>query len=86
MSHLKLVHSQPSVDVIRIESGWSPVEKVRKRLKDAKPAEMLQCRCGGREVIVSLTGVLLKDGKPSGGTRQLLCAACFTKGDRVVLA
>ena len=64
----------------------TPVEAVRLRLKAAKPPEMLQCRCGGREVLVSLTGVLLKDGKPSGGTRQLLCASCFMKGERVVLA
>jgi len=76
MSHLKLVSSREPTSV----------EKVQLRLRDGKPPAMLQCRCGGREVIVSLTGVMLKDGKPFGGTRQLLCAACFTKGERVVLA
>jgi len=64
-----------------------PVEKVRMRIGSTpRTPSMLQCRCGGREVLVTLTGVLLKDGKPSGGTRQLLCASCFTKGERVVLA
>jgi hypothetical protein len=65
-----------------------PTERVRLRIKRApKPAAMLQChRCGGREVIQTKTGVMVEAGKAKGGTRQLLCAACFARGDRVVLA
>lgn len=66
----------------------TPAEEVRKRVrKMAKPPSMIQChRCGGREVIQTKIGMLLKDGKPTGGTKQLLCAPCFMKGERVVLA
>jgi hypothetical protein len=65
-----------------------PAEAVRLRVKKApKPAAMLQCnRCGGREVLELKTGVMLEDGKPKGGTKQLVCATCYMKGDRVVLA
>ncbi|MBT2326113.1 hypothetical protein J7E62_27675 [Variovorax paradoxus] len=66
----------------------SPAEKVRQRVRAApKPASMLQCnRCGGRELIETKTGVLYQDGKPKGGTKQLLCATCLMKGERVVIA
>jgi hypothetical protein len=48
---------------------------------------MLQCnRCGGREVLELKTGVMLEGGKPKGGTKQLVCANCYMKGERVVLA
>lgn len=62
-------------------------EKVRKRVRAMpKPAAMIQChRCGGREVIETKVGVMRKNGKPSGGTKQLLCAGCFMKGERVVV-
>lgn len=63
-------------------------ERVRQRVKRMpKPATMLQCgRCGGREVIEVKSGVLLQDGKTKGGTKQLLCAHCLVKGERVVVA
>jgi len=65
----------------------TPAEQVRKRLRATKPGEMLQCpRCAGREVLVSLTGAIIKGGKVSGGTKQWLCATCHRKGERVVLA
>jgi hypothetical protein len=52
----------------------------------AKPAAMLQCpRCGGRETIETRTGVMLVDGKPRGGTKSLICAACHRGGQRVVI-
>lgn len=65
----------------------TPAEQVRKRIRRMdRPAFMVQCnRCGGREMIEVKTGVLLKDGKPSGGTRQLLCAACMLRGERVAV-
>lgn len=65
----------------------TPQEQVRTRVRKAeKPATMVQChRCGGREVIETKIGVTIKNGKPSGGTKQLLCALCFMKGERVVV-
>ena len=65
----------------------TPAEKVRKRVRAMpKPATMVQChRCGGREVIESKIGVLMKNGKPTGGTKALLCVCCLLKGERVTL-
>ncbi|HWH72859.1 MAG TPA: hypothetical protein VNV16_01160 [Methylibium sp.] len=66
----------------------TPAEQVRKRVRAMpKPAEMLQCkRCGGREVIETKVGVLWQAGKTKGGTKQLICASCLIRGERVVLA
>jgi len=65
----------------------TPAEEVRKRVRAMpKPATMVQChRCGGREVIESKIGVLMKNGKPTGGTKVLLCVGCLLKGERVTL-
>ena len=65
----------------------TPAEEVRKRVRAMpKPATMIQChRCGGREVIESKIGVLMKNGKPTGGTKALLCVVCLLNGERVVL-
>lgn len=50
----------------------------------AKPAEMLQCRrCGGREFTETVTGSILRHGKPSGGTKALICVICLLAGERV---
>lgn len=66
----------------------SPEEKQRKRVRAMpKPVSMIQChRCGGREVFETKIGMLYKNGKPQGGTKQVLCASCFMRGERVVLA
>jgi hypothetical protein len=57
------------------------------RARYAKPLDMIQCyRCGGREVIEAKVGVFLKAGKPTGGTKTLLCVCCLVRGERVVLA
>lgn len=78
MPKLTVVPKQPA----------GPVEQTRQRLRRApKPDAMLQCpRCAGREVVETKTGVVLREGKPRGGTKQYLCAGCLTRGERVVLA
>lgn len=73
---------KPSLHVIQgTPAPDTPAEQVRKRVRAMpKPATMVQChRCGRREV------VLMKDGKPTGGTKALLCVGCLLKGERVVL-
>lgn len=66
----------------------TPTEEVRKRVRAMpKPATMVQChRCGGREVIETKIGVLMKNGKPSGGTKTMICVGCLLKGERVVVS
>ena len=52
----------------------------------AKPDEMIQCpRCGGREFTQTLTGTLLRNGQPTGGTTTLICTACALRGERVAI-
>lgn len=64
------------------------VEKARVVMRERKKPlpHMIQChRCGSREVFETKIGMLFKNGKPQGGTKQLLCALCFMHGERVVL-
>jgi hypothetical protein len=78
--------AKPTLTVVP-DTPAPPAERVRQRIRAMpKPASMLQCRCGGREVIVTWTGVLWQAGKTKGGTKQVLCASCFARGERVVLA
>lgn len=65
----------------------TPAEKVRKRVRAMpKPPTMVQChRCGGREVIETKIGVLMKNGKPTGGTKTMICVGCLLQGQRVTL-
>lgn len=65
----------------------TPKQRVIERIKKARPEYLVSChRCGCIEVIETKTGMIIKNGKPTGGTKQLLCAMCFMKGERVVLA
>ena len=65
----------------------TPAEKVRKRVRAMpKPPTMVQChRCGGREVIETRIGVLMKNGNPTGGTKTMICVGCLLRGERVTL-
>lgn len=65
----------------------TPTAKL-KQARKAKPdaAHPLRChRCAGSEVIETRIGMIYKAGKATGGTKQILCAGCFMKGERVVL-
>jgi hypothetical protein len=72
--------------------GSPPPDEPKQRAADRvkkmpKPPQMIQChRCGCREVLELKTGVLYQGGKTKGGTKAIVCAACFMKGERVVLA
>jgi hypothetical protein len=60
------------------------LKQARKARPDA--AHLLRChRCASSEVIETKVGMVFKAGKASGGTKQILCASCFMKGERVVL-
>ena len=68
-------------------SAPDAAEKLRRRIaRHPKPAEMLQCHCGGRELIQVKSGMMFKAGQASGGTKQYLCALCLMRGERVVVA
>lgn len=80
MSRFVVIEGTPPPD--------TPKQRVIDRIKRTqKPPSMLQChRCGCREVLELKTGVLYQDGKTKGGTKAIVCASCFMKGERVVLA
>lgn len=77
--HLTLIQGSPAPD--------TAAEHVRKRVRAAdKPAELVQChRCGGRELLETRLGMTRKNGKIGGGTKCLICAACWLNGERVVI-
>lgn len=79
MSRFHVIEGTPAPD--------TPLGQMRKRVRAMpKPPEMLQClRCGGREMIETKIGMMLKNGKATGGTKQVLCASCFGRGERVVV-
>lgn len=64
-----------------------PRQKARKVMqKRPQAAHLLRChRCGSSSVVEVKTGMIVKSGKPQGGTKQLLCAFCLMKGQHVVL-
>lgn len=58
-----------------IEGGSRPkAYRARKRGE----AEPLVCKCGSATVIETKTGVMLRDGKPEGGTKLIRCYDCGT--------
>jgi hypothetical protein len=81
-----------SMGKFEVIQGTPPADTPRQRLIDRikaapNPGAIIQCtRCGSREVLELRIGVELKNGKPTGGTSQIVCAACFLKGERIVLA
>ena len=61
-------------------------EQVQDRLAEMVPTWMLKCpRCGSLELVETRTGVISKNGRPSGGTKTLLCLHCMVRGERVVV-
>lgn len=77
MAKLTVIKGTPAPD--------TPAQRVRERVKAMpKPAAMAQCpRCGGREFIKTHTGVKL--GAHTGGTPNLICVACLTRGERIAI-
>lgn len=62
-------------------------DRILKRVKSyPKPKDMIQChKCGGREVFETRIGVFSTGRSWKGGSKVLLCALCFMRGERVVL-
>lgn len=63
-------------------------DKARKRTaKMPRVPDQLRCpRCDGMEVLETKIGMLIKYGRPYGGKKHYICAACHRKGERIVLA
>ena len=78
---------KPTLHVIEGASEPTTTSKIRQARKQRPDvAHPLRChRCAGSEVFETKIGMLYKNGKAQGGTKQILCASCFLKGERVVL-
>lgn len=63
------------------KSDPPPKEKVKQRVRRmVRPDGMLQCNvCGGRTVMTATTGVVVKNGRKTGGTvvEKDVCAVCY---------
>ncbi len=79
---------KPPLHVIEGSPEQTNTDKLKKaRKENPAAAHLLTChRCGGAEVIETKVGMIFKNGKAQGGTKQIQCAGCFMKGQRVVLA
>ncbi|MFZ5669119.1 MAG: hypothetical protein ACOY4K_06470 [Pseudomonadota bacterium] len=63
-------------------------ERMRARLrKHPKPPSQIRCnRCTSIAVVEVKLGMELRNGKPAGGQKQIVCALCLAQGEYVVLA
>lgn len=74
---LKLIPGTPPPD--------TPKQRVINKIK--APGVVLECpRCAGRDVLEITNGATISKRKLVGGTKMVVCAHCYMKGERVVLA
>ncbi len=71
----------------RLIHGTPEPEGPRKRMKaQAKPSHIVRCpRCTGLAMIEVKLGMVWKNGKPTGGQKQIVCATCLARGEHMVL-
>lgn len=70
-----------------ITTDLTPAAEVKRRMRrHPKPAGMIRChKCGGGEVLETRSNVVFEGGKTKRGTKILICAMCFMRGERVAL-
>lgn|GEM_PF-5375511 len=62
----------------------SPREEIGKRIAAKTPAYLLKCpRCAGMELVETVTGVEVRGGKHTRGTKVKLCLSCLMQGQRI---
>ena len=76
--------------VLTVIDGLAPLDnpaaKARARMRKVTPATLVRCpRCDGNAMMQVRLGMLWKQGKPTGGTKQTICATCHAKGEYVPL-
>jgi len=72
--------------MLRLINPFTPDAIQQRRIRLRKPGTALQCQCGCREAVLAVVGAAVVDGKVTGGTKQWLCAECFRRGERKVMA
>lgn len=68
--------------------GTPEPEGPKKRMKASVPdTPIVRCpRCTGLAMIEVKLGMVWKNGKPTGGQKQIVCGTCLARGEHVVVA
>lgn len=71
----------------KVIDGTPEPEGPKKRMKArAKPSHIIRCpRCTGLSMIEVKLGMEMKNGKPTGGQKQIVCATCLAQGEHVAV-
>lgn len=69
----------------RVIDGTPEPEGPRKRMKaQANPSHIIRCRrCTGLAMIEVKLGMEFRNGKATGGQKQIVCATCLAQGHTV---
>jgi hypothetical protein len=72
----------------KVIDGTPEPEGPLKRLKASLPdTPIVRCpRCTGLAMLEVKLGMVWKNGKPTGGQKQIACATCMARGEQVLVA
>lgn len=72
----------------KVIDGTPEPEGPLKRMKASVPdTPIVRCpRCTGLAMLEVKLGMVWKNGKPTGGQKQIVCATCLARGEHVVVA
>lgn len=70
----------------KVIHGTPEPDGPKKRMKASLPnTPIVRCpRCTGLAMIEVKIGMVWKDGKPAGGQKTVVCAACLVQGEYLV--
>lgn len=64
----------------------TPLERMRRRLRENKPADLVRCpRCSSNLMVQIKIGMFWSNKRPVGGQKQLICAKCLGRDEYVVV-
>lgn len=69
----------------KVIDGTPEPEGPLKRMKSSLPdTPLVRCpRCTGLAMMEVKLGMVWKNGKPTGGRKQIVCATCLARGEHV---
>ena len=76
---LELVPPQPKPEKTKRQ-------KILASAAAALPPQVIRCpRCSSLEFVQTVLGAEMKNGKVTGGRKELACLHCLMKGERVIV-
>lgn len=72
----------------KVIDGTPEPEGPLKRMKASLPdTPIVRCpRCTGLAMLEVKLGMTWRNGKPTGGQKQVVCATCLARGEHVVVS